>query len=177
VAWLFYGAGANLILRITGSGMYSMEAIGDQDCRPSAGDFGVLDLVRGVQGIWSIHGEEVHTGNFEPGRMSLRQLFAKNRGRSCAEIHYFGPAEGSAAVVHAVVLMLPAVMERTINLAKAILDKPERAYRLSLAFSGLVKSEEFDNQPSFEDFAKGAWGHPYLSDDVTFSIMQNSSSD
>lgn len=173
MAWLFYGTGANLIMRITGSGMYSMEGSGEQDCRPGAGDFGVLDLVKGVKGAWSMHGEEVYTGDLEPGRMSVRQLFAKNRGRSCAEIHYFGPTDGSAAIVHAVVIMLPAVMERTINLAKALLDKPERTYRLSLAFNGLVKSKETEIQPSFEDFMKGAWGHPYLSDDVTFSIMQD----
>ena len=162
MAWLFYGTGSNLVVRITGSGMYSIEASGQQDCRPSAGVFGVLELVNGIEGVCSIHGEEVSSGTFEPGPMSLRQLFARNRGRSCAEIYYFGPSDGSGPSVHATVVMLPAIMERTVNLAKSLLDQPDLHYRLGLSFNGFAKSQKSDIQPSFDDFAKGHWGHPYL---------------
>jgi hypothetical protein len=174
VAWLFYGDCSNLVLRITGSGMSSMDAIGEQDCRPSAGDFGVIELVKGLEGIWAIHAEEIYTGTFEPGPMSLRQPFARNRGRSCAEIHYFGDSDGKRAVVNATVLMLPAVMERTINLAKTLYAQPNVRYRLSLSFEGFAKSKRNDIQPSFDEFAQGHWGKPYLSEDVTFSIMKHS---
>jgi hypothetical protein len=176
MAWLFEGVGQSTGIRVTAAGTIHIFGSGTQRCSPASGDFDVIDLVRNIEGAWSINSSDAGEIDYDGAGMGLKNFHQESHSRISGMINFYHPRRGypvMPAMVAASIIVPASEMTTFFELAKLLLIEPKLRFQLALDFTGLrVEGAESPN-PSYAEFSAGDLlsKRAYFSNEISFSVL------
>jgi hypothetical protein len=171
MSWIFEGAAADISLRLSENGHWSVHGTASQDCHPVSHNFEIIRHVRGLPALWSIYSIEDAEHHYDGVGRGLKKFFEINEGRSAALIHYFHATKTDEPAIGLNVVMPPELAAQVIVTFRTIIANPSVRYIICAEFYGITENRT-ETGPSLGDFL-----HPdiiqsrgYLSSEVTIAF-------
>jgi len=173
MSWFFEGTGLNITMGTTRAGTLRISGDGTQDCRPSAGDFNVLGLAAGLEGLFTINSAEATPFEYDVAGHGLKDFVDAKPHEPAVMIVYHSAASGLKAAIGADIVVPAAHMASMFAMAKLLIGRPDLRYVLTLEFFGLPEEGFSTDAPTLKQFSAKALldRRPYFGREVTFNVL------
>jgi hypothetical protein len=173
MVWHFEGTGLDITLGTTRSGTFRIRGNGVQTCRPPGGDHRVIELVKGLDGLFTINSSTAEPTDYDGAGFGLKEFYEEEPNQPATMIVYHGASSGSRAAIGASIIVPSDHMLSMVEIGKLLIGHPDLRYVTTIGFFGLAVENANTDTPTYKQFTSETLTEQraYFSRDVTFNVL------